>query len=202
MKIVYIHGASATGDSFNYIRQHLKHKDEYIIEYDSKHGFHNNLESMKEQLKDFNDMFFVCHSLGGIYALHLSESKKELRHKELLALFQNEAYTSTQKKVLKQFDATKKLYQLGLLKAGEVKENDKQLEAALCLVDLKYEEANDAPQIVALVANNEIDLALKRIESFGGTDKEGEQRKFILYMLCLMELTFEETKNEKIRRSN
>jgi pimeloyl-ACP methyl ester carboxylesterase len=28
---------------------------------------------MKDQLKDFNDIFFVCHSLGGIYALHLSE---------------------------------------------------------------------------------------------------------------------------------
>jgi hypothetical protein len=73
MIIVYIHGASATGESFNYIREHLKHKDEYMIEYDSNHGFHNNLESMKDQLKDFNDIFFVCHSLGGIYALHLSE---------------------------------------------------------------------------------------------------------------------------------
>lgn len=73
MKIVYIHGASATGDSFNYIRQHLKHKDEYVVEYDSDDGFSNNLISMKNQLKDFKDIFFICHSLGGIYALHLSE---------------------------------------------------------------------------------------------------------------------------------
>lgn len=73
MKLVYIHGASATSESFNYIRQHLKHKDEYVVEYDSDNGFHNNLELMKEQLKDFENIFFVCHSLGGIYALHLTE---------------------------------------------------------------------------------------------------------------------------------
>jgi pimeloyl-ACP methyl ester carboxylesterase len=73
MKIVYIHGASATSDSFNYIRQHLRLRDEHMIEYDSDNGFHNNLESMKDQLKDFKDIFFVCHSLGGIYALHLTE---------------------------------------------------------------------------------------------------------------------------------
>ncbi len=135
------------------------------------------------------------------YATHLNESKKEARKKELLALFQNEAYTSTQKKVLKQFDATKKLYQLGLKKAGEIKENAAQLEAALCLVDLKHEEANDAPQIVALVANNEIDLALKRIESFGGNDKEGLKRKFILYMLCLMEMTLLDSKEKPFRKT-
>ncbi len=130
------------------------------------------------------------------YSTHLNESKKESRHSELLALFQNEAYTNTQKKVLKQFGATKKMFQLSLLKAGEIKENDAQLEAALCLVDLKYEEANDAPQIIALVANNEIDLALQRIESFGGNDEEGLKRKFILYMLCLMDLTLLESKEK------
>lgn len=73
MKIVYIHGASATSDSFNYIRQHLGILDEHMIEYNSDNGFHNNLESMKHQLKDFEDIFFICHSLGGIYALHLTE---------------------------------------------------------------------------------------------------------------------------------
>lgn len=73
MKIVYIHGASATSDSFNYIRQHLRLRNEHIIEYNSDNGFHNNLEFMKHELKDFKDIFFICHSLGGIYALHLTE---------------------------------------------------------------------------------------------------------------------------------
>ena len=134
------------------------------------------------------------------YASHLNESKKEARIQELLALFQNDVYTKTQKKVLKQFDATKKLLQISLLKASENKIVEPQIEAALHIVDLKYEEINDAPQILALVANNEIDLALKRIESFGGEDEEGLQRKFILYMLCLMELTLLDSKERTYRK--
>ena len=72
MKIIYIHGANATGESFNYIRDHLKHDDELVIEYSSKNGFENNLSYMKTLLVDYDNMFFVCHSLGGIYALHLA----------------------------------------------------------------------------------------------------------------------------------
>lgn len=71
MKVVYIHGASATSDSFNYIREHVA-RDELIIDYDSANGFLNNLEIMKDTLKDHKEIFFVAHSLGGIYALHLA----------------------------------------------------------------------------------------------------------------------------------
>jgi hypothetical protein len=77
MIIVYIHGASATGESFNYIREHLKHKDEYMIEYGSNHGFHNNLESMKDQLMIMflngkNFIFVqVYYLLFLVYALNL-----------------------------------------------------------------------------------------------------------------------------------
>jgi hypothetical protein len=48
MNLVYIHGASATGDSFNYIRHHLNHPDEIVIEYDSQNGFDRNLNDMKK----------------------------------------------------------------------------------------------------------------------------------------------------------
>jgi pimeloyl-ACP methyl ester carboxylesterase len=72
MNIVYIHGASATGDSFNYIRQHLNHPDEIVIEYDSQNGFDRNLADMKNIISNTNNVVFVCHSLGGIYALHLA----------------------------------------------------------------------------------------------------------------------------------
>lgn len=74
--IVYIHGASATAESFNYIRQHLDHKD-LAIEYDSGHGFKENLEEMKEVIKKYNNIVFVAHSLGGIYALHLANEFPE-----------------------------------------------------------------------------------------------------------------------------
>lgn len=77
MKLVYIHGASATGESFNYIREHLNHNDDIVLEYSSKNGFDDNLEQMKKILVDFDNMFFICHSLGGIYALHLADHFKD-----------------------------------------------------------------------------------------------------------------------------
>jgi hypothetical protein len=134
------------------------------------------------------------------YATHLYESKKEIHTEQLLKLIYDSEFQTTQKKVLRGFEASNALFRLALLKASEVQRFDEQLEAGLCLVDLKYEEANDAPQIVAMVANGEIDLALKRIESFGGSDKEGVQRKFTLYMLCLMELTLLDSKDKSFRK--
>jgi pimeloyl-ACP methyl ester carboxylesterase len=72
MKTVYIHGASATGESFNYIRSQMP-GDDIVLEYDSRNGFDNNLDIMIEQLESVDEMFFVCHSLGGIYALHIAD---------------------------------------------------------------------------------------------------------------------------------
>jgi pimeloyl-ACP methyl ester carboxylesterase len=72
MKLVYIHGASATSDSFNYIRSKVgKGVD---INYDSRKGFENNLSDMLERLANVDDIFFVAHSLGGIYSLHLANT--------------------------------------------------------------------------------------------------------------------------------
>jgi pimeloyl-ACP methyl ester carboxylesterase len=74
--VVYIHGASATAESFNHIREHIKEKD-IAIEYDSAHGFEENLDEMKEVIKKYKDIIFICHSLGGIYALHLANAFPE-----------------------------------------------------------------------------------------------------------------------------
>lgn len=73
MNIVYIHGATATHESFNYIRDHLG-QDGISINYDSKDGFRHNLDIMLEELIAVDKMFFICHSLGGIYALHIANS--------------------------------------------------------------------------------------------------------------------------------
>ena len=77
MNLVYIHGASATGDSFNYIRQHLNHPSEVVIEYNSQNGFDRNLDDMKNIIVNIDHVVFVCHSLGGIYALHLADAFPE-----------------------------------------------------------------------------------------------------------------------------
>lgn len=73
MTLVYIHGASATSESFNYIRKHIG-GDDIVINYDSRNGFENNFKSMKEQLSKIDKVFYIGHSLGGIYALHLANS--------------------------------------------------------------------------------------------------------------------------------
>ncbi len=73
--IVYIHGASATAESFSYIRQYVRdHTDhpDIALEYDSSQGFANNIKQMYGQLDEAERLFFVSHSLGGIYALHLA----------------------------------------------------------------------------------------------------------------------------------
>jgi hypothetical protein len=72
MQLVYIHGASATSESFNYIRDKIG--DGISINYDSRNGFENNLHDMLGQLKSVKDIAFVAHSLGGIYSLHLANA--------------------------------------------------------------------------------------------------------------------------------
>ena len=71
MTLVYIHGASATGESFNYIRDRIPGKS-IVVNYNSADGFENNLKDMQTALEGIDDVFFIAHSLGGIYALHLA----------------------------------------------------------------------------------------------------------------------------------
>ena len=70
MNLVYIHGANATSESFNYIRSKLGNGID--INYDSRNGFENNLKDMQTTLDGHTDLVFIAHSLGGIYSLHLA----------------------------------------------------------------------------------------------------------------------------------
>ena len=72
MTLVYIHGASATSESFNYIRSKLGKGID--INYDSRNGFENNLNEMQAQLAGVKDIAFIAHSLGGVYSLHLANA--------------------------------------------------------------------------------------------------------------------------------
>jgi pimeloyl-ACP methyl ester carboxylesterase len=72
MNLVYIHGANATSESFNYIRSKIGSGID--INYDSRNGFENNLAAMKISLMSTKDICFIAHSLGGIYALHLANA--------------------------------------------------------------------------------------------------------------------------------
>ena len=81
--IVYIHGASATAESFTHIRQYVRdhfEEPDMLLEYKSEDGFANNIARMKGQLDDADRLFFISHSLGGIYALYLANHYKETTH--------------------------------------------------------------------------------------------------------------------------
>lgn len=81
--IVYIHGASATAESFTHIRQYVRDyfdEPDIMLEYKSDNGFKNNLKKMKGKLDGEERLFFISHSLGGIYALHLANYYKETTH--------------------------------------------------------------------------------------------------------------------------
>jgi pimeloyl-ACP methyl ester carboxylesterase len=73
MTNVYIHGASATHESFNYIRQKIGRDNDVVVDYDSRNGFEQNLNDIKKLLENEEKIFFIAHSLGGIYSLHLAD---------------------------------------------------------------------------------------------------------------------------------
>ena len=84
MILVYIHGANSSSSSWNYIRQQLASDDqlrklntqELLLEYNSGNGFDNNLKDMVKTINKTDTkqkIYFIAHSLGGIYALHLSQ---------------------------------------------------------------------------------------------------------------------------------
>ena len=131
---------------------------------------------------------------------HLLIQAMESKDGEVLkALSYNTTHWSRQVEISKGFDWSKRMLNDMMLWASKY-DKDEVIECALNKVDLHHMEQNDAPRIVELVAQNEIETALQRIESFGGNDKEGLQRKFILYMLCLMELTLLDSKDKPFRK--
>jgi len=119
--------------------------------------------------------------------------------RKLLALAYDQNHWQRQIRISKGYNWTKSGLHATMSWASKYND-DEVIECGLQLVDLHHQEQNAAPQIVALVAEGDFDAALKRIEDFGGNDKEGLQRKFILYMLCLMELTLLDSKDKPFRR--
>jgi hypothetical protein len=119
--------------------------------------------------------------------------------KKLIALSYDQNHWQRQLKLSKGFEWIKNGLKQVMNWASKFNDGE-VIECGLQMVDLHHQEQNDAPQIVALVADGDIEAALKRIEAFGGNDKEGLERKFILYMLCLMELTLLESKDKPFRK--
>jgi pimeloyl-ACP methyl ester carboxylesterase len=74
LKLLFIHGAGASKDSFNFIEPLVDKRFERVfLQYDSNNGFKNNLQTMLESLDKRNKYFVISHSLGGLYAVYIAE---------------------------------------------------------------------------------------------------------------------------------
>ncbi len=113
----------------------------------------------------------------------------------LKALAYDSKHWNRQIEISKDFEWSKSMLNEMMLWASQF-HDDQFIECILYKIDLFYIEQNDAPRIIELISQNDIETALKRIEAFGGIDEDGIQRKFIIYMLCLFELTLLQSKDK------
>ena len=74
LAVIWIHGANQSGLSFQYLRSLTRFKNELVVEYDTSNKFFNNLEMLSKKIAQVRGPYFVIgHSLGGLYALHLTK---------------------------------------------------------------------------------------------------------------------------------
>ena len=74
LSVIWIHGANQSGLSFQYLRSLTRFKNELVVEYETSNKFFNNLEMLSQKIKQVKGPYFVIgHSLGGLYALHLTK---------------------------------------------------------------------------------------------------------------------------------
>ena len=71
--IVLIHGANQSNVSFEYLRYVLSGFQYINIEWNPTSGFYDNLDEMIVAVKDSGPVYLVGHSMGCIYAAHLSQ---------------------------------------------------------------------------------------------------------------------------------
>ena len=72
INVVWLHGANQTSLSFEYIRSKLNFPNEILINYSSMNRFQDNIEMIVDQIQGKGPHFVIGHSMGGLYALHLT----------------------------------------------------------------------------------------------------------------------------------
>jgi pimeloyl-ACP methyl ester carboxylesterase len=78
--IIYVHGASSTSTSFNYIAQNLPEHNRINFEYDCRINIEKIVEDLYNFIPDTGDYNLISHSLGGIIATgvtYLNKDKKK-----------------------------------------------------------------------------------------------------------------------------
>ena len=73
INVIWLHGANQTSLSFEYLRTKTQFSKEIMINYSSMNRFYDNLDMITEQCQNRGPHFVIGHSMGGIYALHLTK---------------------------------------------------------------------------------------------------------------------------------
>ena len=73
INVIFIHGANQTSLSFEYLRTKTQFKKEILVNYSSMNRFYDNMDMITEQCQNKGPHFVIGHSLGGLYALHLTK---------------------------------------------------------------------------------------------------------------------------------
>ena len=148
----------------------------------------NNTEKDIPEKEHYALEFLSMH-----YFISAMQGEKVCLNKKDAASLKNIAYDQLywerQVKASKGFEWSKKMLDQMLSWASKFKKDKVLIECALKKIYLYNQEQNDANRIVQLVTDGDIETALERIQKFESNDKEGLERKFNIYMLCLMELT-------------
>lgn len=72
--VIFIHGANSTACSFNYIKARCQFPQSENFNYSIGHRFFDNLDKMVDRLNNIpGPVFFIAHSLGGIFAILLAD---------------------------------------------------------------------------------------------------------------------------------
>ena len=78
--------------------------------------------------------------------------------------------------------------------------HDELIDLGLGLVKLNHTEQSDIYTIVKFVKNNQIDIALERIATLGGSEIEQLEKQFVVYIICLIELLLLESNDQDYKK--
>ena len=106
---------------------------------------------------------YALEHLSTHLLIHAMESKDATA---LKTLAYSTIHWNRQVEISNGFEWSKRMLNDMMLWASKY-DYDDVIECALNKVDLHHQEQNDAPRIVGLVVQSEIDIALQRIEAFG-----------------------------------
>jgi len=73
INVIWIHGANQTSLSFKYLQTKTQFSNEILVNYSSMNRFEDNIEMIADKCKGKGPHFVIGHSMGGLYALHLTQ---------------------------------------------------------------------------------------------------------------------------------